>query len=162
MSAAIASERRQPSPLVPCISERASQDSLRCGRSMVPGSPSGQSEGEQESPRRKPCRSQVRTVAGAGLGPGRIAQGGKRSASGDGQGTEMEQPNVWVGVDVSKGQLEVALRPSGEQFSLANDERAVRTLVKRLLPLGCARIVVEATGGYETLVVAALHAGGLP
>jgi transposase len=74
----------------------------------------------------------------------------------------MEQPEVYVGVDVGKQQLEVALRPSGEQFSLLNDERAVRALVKRLAPLGCARIVVEATGGYETLVVAALHAGGLP
>jgi transposase len=74
----------------------------------------------------------------------------------------MERAGVYVGVDVGKEQLEVALRPSGEQFSLANDERAVRTLVKRLLPLGCARIVVEATGGYETLVLAALHAAGLP
>ena len=74
----------------------------------------------------------------------------------------MEQPAVYVGVDVGKQQLEVALRPSGEQFSLPNDERAVRALVKRLAPMGCARIVVEATGGYETLLVAALHAGGLP
>ena len=61
----------------------------------------------------------------------------------------MEKPAVWVGVDVSKEQLEVALRPSGEQFSLPNDARALRILVKRLLPLKCARIVVEATGGYE-------------
>jgi transposase len=74
----------------------------------------------------------------------------------------MEKPAVWVGVDVSKEQLEVALRPSGEQFSLSNDARALRILVKRLLPLKCARIVVEATGGYETLVVAALQAAALP
>jgi transposase len=74
----------------------------------------------------------------------------------------MEQPAVYVGVDVGKQQLEVALRPSGEQFSLPNDERAVRALVKRLAPLGCVRIVVEATGGYETLLVATLHANGLP
>jgi transposase len=74
----------------------------------------------------------------------------------------MEKPAVWVGVDVSKEQLEVALRPSGEQFSLPNDARALRILVKRLLPLKCARIVVEATGGYETLVVAALQAAALP
>ena len=50
---------------------------------------------------------------------------------------------------MSKEQLEVALRPSGEQFSLPNDARALRILVKRLLPLKCARIVVEATGGYS-------------
>jgi len=65
-------------------------------------------------------------------------------------------------VDVSKDQLEVALRPSGAQFSLPNDERALRMLVKRLLPLNCARIVVEATGGYETPLVAALQAAALP
>jgi transposase len=74
----------------------------------------------------------------------------------------MDKPTAWAGVDVSKDQLEVALRPSGEQFSLPNDERALGKLVKRLLPLGCARIVVEATGGYETLVVAALQAAALP
>ena len=74
----------------------------------------------------------------------------------------MGKPGVWVGVDVSKDQLEVALRPSGAQFSLPNDERALRMLVKRLLPLNCARIVVEATGGYETPLVAALQAAALP
>ncbi len=74
----------------------------------------------------------------------------------------METGSVWVGVDVAKDKLDVGLRPSGVQFSLANDERAAGVLVKRLLPLGCARIVVEATGGYETVVVAALHAAGLP
>ena len=35
-------------------------------------------------------------------------------------------------------------------------------LVKRLQPLGCTRIVLEATGGYEALVAAALYAEGLP
>jgi len=74
----------------------------------------------------------------------------------------MEKPAVWVGVDVSKDQLEVALRPSGAQFSLPNDERGLRTLVKRLLPLNCTRIVVEATGGYEAPAVAALKAAALP
>jgi len=92
--------------------------------------------------------------------PGRIAQGGTRSAKR--REEQMDNLDVWVGVDVSKEHLEVALRPSGEQFSIPNDERALRMLVKRLLPLKCARIVVEATGGYETLVVAALQAAALP
>ena len=70
--------------------------------------------------------------------------------------------DVYVGVDVSKERLDVALRPSGEFFSEANDERAVPRLVKRLQPLDCARVVVEATGGYETVVVAALWAAGVP
>ena len=74
----------------------------------------------------------------------------------------MDEPKVWVGVDVSKDQLAVALRPSGEQFSLANDGRALRSLIKRLARVRCARIVVEATGGYETLLVAGLQAAELP
>jgi len=69
---------------------------------------------------------------------------------------------VCVGVDVSKQRLDVAIRPSGKWFWEANDERAVARLVKRLKPLGCARIVLEATGGYETLLAAALAAEGLP
>jgi len=69
---------------------------------------------------------------------------------------------VYVGIDVSKPRLEVAIEPGGEQFSEANDARAVRRLVKRLAPLGCTRIVVEATGGYEAPLAAALYAAGLP
>lgn len=42
-----------------------------------------------------------------------------------------------------------------------NDERAISRLVERLQPLGCARIVVEATSGYETLLVGALYAACL-
>jgi transposase len=70
--------------------------------------------------------------------------------------------DIYVGVDVSKERLDVALRPSGEFFSQANNERAVSRLVKRLQAVGCARVVVEATGGYETVVVAALWAAGVP
>jgi len=74
----------------------------------------------------------------------------------------MESKKVYVGVDVSKQQLEVALRPQPEQWSQANEAAAVQRLVKRLKELNCERIVVEATGGYETLLVAALWAAGLP
>jgi transposase len=69
---------------------------------------------------------------------------------------------VYVGIDVSKERLDVAVRPSGEFFSEANDKRAVGRLVKRLQPLDCTRVVVEATGGYEALMVAGLLAAGLP
>lgn len=74
----------------------------------------------------------------------------------------MSGQEVYVGVDVSKGRLDVAVRPSGEAFAEGNDKRAVNRLVKRLKPLNCTRIVVEATGGYESVVVAAMYAGGLP
>jgi transposase len=74
----------------------------------------------------------------------------------------MENQGVYVGVDVSKERLEVAISPGNQSFWEGNDERAVARLVKRLQPLGCTRIVLEATGGYEALVAAALYAEGLP
>jgi hypothetical protein len=119
---------------------------------MDRGSSEWQSSGELESPRRKHRRSRVRTVAGAGIAPGRIAQGGTRTAKDDEE--QMDKPAPWVGVNYRKEELVVAVWPSGEQFSLANEGRALRSLVKRLAPFNCARIVVEAIGGYETLLVA--------
>src|SRR5208282_2326205 len=116
--------------------------------------------GQQESPRLDHSRSKVRTVEGAGVKPGRISQGGTGSATAEVK--TMERKGSYVGVDVSKARLDVALRPSGELFFEANDECAISRLVKRLKSLGCERIVVEATGGYETLLAAALYAAGLP
>ena len=69
---------------------------------------------------------------------------------------------VNVGIDVAKEELVVAVLPSSELFTEVNDERAVMRLVKRLSALRCERIVLEASGGYETLVVGALAAAGLP
>jgi hypothetical protein len=66
----------------------------------------------------------------------------------------MDKPAPWVGVNYRKEELVVAVWPSGEQFSLANEGRELHSLVNRLAPFNCARIVFEATGGYETLLVA--------
>jgi len=75
----------------------------------------------------------------------------------------MEQSElVAVGIDVSKEGLGIAVRPSGEQWSERNDVQGVRRLVKRLQALGCRRIVVEATGGYETVLVVELRVVKLP
>jgi transposase len=68
----------------------------------------------------------------------------------------------FVGVDVSKASLEVAVRPGGERWSTANDEREMPSLVERLRQIGPTLIVVEATGGLQTLVVAELSMAGLP
>jgi transposase len=69
---------------------------------------------------------------------------------------------VFVGLDVAKTDLGVALRPSGETWALANDERGVAELVARLQALHPTVIVAEATGGSEREAVAALAAAGLP
>jgi transposase len=56
---------------------------------------------------------------------------------------------ICVGVDVSKDRLDVAVRPTGEAFTIPNDETGIKGLVKRLKKLLPARVVLEATGGYE-------------
>jgi transposase len=69
---------------------------------------------------------------------------------------------VFVGIDVSKARLYVALRPTGEQWAVANDERGIAVLVDRLLGLSPTLIVLEATGGPELPLTGALAATGLP
>lgn len=68
-----------------------------------------------------------------------------------------------IGIDVSKDRLDVATTsPSLGRFSVLRDPDGLADLVVRLAPLGAERIVMEATGGLETVVVAALAAAGLP
>ena len=69
---------------------------------------------------------------------------------------------IFVGVDVAKEVLDVALRPSGEGWRVPNDAAGVAALVARLRPLGPALIVCEATGGFERAAIAALAAARLP
>src|SRR5215207_9425917 len=74
----------------------------------------------------------------------------------------MSEDRRYVGIDVSKAELVVATRPADERWSVANDERGVRTLVERLRREPPALVVLEATGGYELAAAAALAAAGLP
>jgi transposase len=77
----------------------------------------------------------------------------------------MEQPSTvpsFVGIDVSKDRLDVHLRPSGQAFAIARDSKALEQLVSDLRGLAPALIVLEATGGFELTVAAALAAAGLP
>ena len=67
-----------------------------------------------------------------------------------------------IGIDVAKAELVVAAHPTAERWTVANDERGIRTLVERLRSVAPELIVLEATGGYELLCVAALAAAGLP
>jgi transposase len=73
----------------------------------------------------------------------------------------MTAPACFVGIDVAKATLDVAVRPSGERWSTPNDEAGISALVVRLRPLAPALIVLEATGGFETATVAAVAAAGL-
>lgn len=69
---------------------------------------------------------------------------------------------VFVGIDVAKAELEIALRPTTEGWGVANDDPGIATLVARLQAIQPALIVLEATGGLEVPVTAALAAAGLP
>jgi len=68
----------------------------------------------------------------------------------------------FVGIDVAKAWLDVGVRPSGASWRVANAEVELPTLVARLRPLAPEVVVLEATGGYERAVAAALGAAGLP
>lgn len=75
----------------------------------------------------------------------------------------MTTPGRFIGIDVAKRQLEVSERPSGVQWSTTNEAEGLTGLVERLGAGGAITlIVVEATGGYEIAVVAALTAAALP
>lgn len=69
---------------------------------------------------------------------------------------------VFVGIDVSKAHLDVACRPEGAASQFTNDEPGIRALVARLVGLAPELIVLEATGGLEAHLVAALVAARLP
>ena len=68
----------------------------------------------------------------------------------------------FIGIDVSKQQLEVAAHESDYQFRCPNKASAFGELIAELISLRPALIVLEATGGLEIPVVRALHAAGLP
>jgi transposase len=69
---------------------------------------------------------------------------------------------MFVGIDVSKARLDVALRPGGDTFSIANNQRGIATLIKRLKKLQVSLVVLEASGGYEVAATDELVAAELP
>jgi transposase len=74
----------------------------------------------------------------------------------------LEVTPIFVGIDVSKAQLDVAIRPTGKRESVSNDKAAIKALVKRLGKVGPAWIVLEASGGFERQVMHALVCAELP
>ena len=69
---------------------------------------------------------------------------------------------MFVGIDVSKDRLDVHVLPSEEAFAVARHGEGLEQLVERLRALPAVLVVLEATGGYETVVAAALAAAALP
>lgn len=73
----------------------------------------------------------------------------------------MTQPLIFVGIDVSKAQLDVAQRPAG-RFIVQNTEAGFTQLIAQLAANPPTLIVLEATGGVELSLTGALAAAGLP
>ena len=73
----------------------------------------------------------------------------------------MTPSQTFVGIDVAKRQLDVALRPQQDTWSVSNDDATIDELVRRLQALKPTLIVFEATGGYETPLAWALAVAGL-
>lgn len=69
--------------------------------------------------------------------------------------------DCWVGVDVSKARLDVAVWPSREHWEVAYDAAGLESLMARLRKLAPELVVVEATGGLEAEVLGALGAAGV-
>lgn len=73
-----------------------------------------------------------------------------------------EIKNVFVGIDISKKHLDVAIRPTEETFKVGNDEEGIAQLVERMQEISPELIVMEATGGHETAAASTLGVVGLP
>ena len=103
-----------------------------------------------------PTPKRARTVAWANQA--RILQGRANNS----QEVLMDQETTYVGIDVAKAQLDVAVRPSGDRWEVPHDEAGVRQLVSHLKALEPVTVLLEASGGLELALVAALAAEAVP
>jgi transposase len=74
----------------------------------------------------------------------------------------MAVPQVCVGIDVAQTPLDIALRPTGERWAVTNDAPGSTAVVTRRQEIAPPRLVLEATGGSQRAVVAALAAAAFP
>src|SRR6202049_5037049 len=136
-----------PASRAPCIS-RSSQQRGKVGVAVADGSPPAPWVDQPVPEHGAPSAGSISPNSRRG-----------RQASPHAQGRDMEH---FVGIDVAKDRLEVWLRPSGESFTLGRDGEGLAALVERLQALAPVLVVLEATGGYETVVASALGAARLP
>ena len=74
----------------------------------------------------------------------------------------MEQHGIYVGIDVAKARVDVAIRPGGDKREVSNNQAGIAALVAQMQQLNPAALVLGATGGLELPLVAALAAASLP
>ena len=103
-----------------------------------------------------PIANRARTVAWAN--GARIVQGRASNS----QEVLMEQEPIYVGIDVAKAQVDVAVRPTDDSWEVSHDETGVRQLVSQLKALEPVMVLLEASGGLELPLVTALAAEAVP
>ncbi len=75
----------------------------------------------------------------------------------------MSNPEVFVGIDVSKAKLDVYALPQQMAFTVNNnDGEGIEKAIEKLKPLGVTLLVMEATGGLETLAASSFATHGVP
>jgi len=74
----------------------------------------------------------------------------------------MDKEKLYVGIDVAKASMDIAAHPSAQQWCLTNDDNGIDQAVSHLKDLAPTLVVLEATGGIELPVAAAIAAAGLP
>ena len=74
----------------------------------------------------------------------------------------MNKEKVYVGIDIAKANLDIALHASEKKWQFTNDEAGISRATELLKELSPALVVMEATSGYETPLAYALRAWGMP
>ena len=74
----------------------------------------------------------------------------------------MEQESIYVGIDVAKAQVDVAIRPTDDRWEVSHDDAGIRQLISKLKTLEPVMVLLEASGGLELPLVAALAAEAVP
>jgi transposase len=74
----------------------------------------------------------------------------------------MSNSDLFVGIDVSKSELQVAVRPEGKAMTFANTDDGIALLIDYLKPLRPSLVVLEATGGLEISLVNAMAVKEFP
>lgn len=74
----------------------------------------------------------------------------------------MEKEKVYIGIDVAKSSVDIAVHATEQRWSFPNDDDGISKAVSLLRKLDPALVVMEASGGIELSLTAALASGGLP
>jgi transposase len=73
-----------------------------------------------------------------------------------------ENPEIFVGIDISKDTLDLGFQPSGQSVPIPHDEPGLAEATRRLREAAPRLVVLEASGGLETALATALIAAGVP